>query len=362
MTLSGPGNRVRIAIAGGGIIGLSIGWRLAQAGFQVSIFDQSTIGGEASWAGAGMLAPGGEVDAPSATSALAIESRRIYPRFVRELEEISQLAIDYQECGALDVAYTQDELSTLERRAERQAALGIPSKSIRPDHVATFWPRVRREGLVGAWFYPDDAIVNPRELTQALSDACRKHSVSLRDHFRIKAIDIGDDCATVESDFDKQRFDAVIVAAGAWSSQIDILGAPALPSAVPVKGHLIGYQQPEQTCNTIIRHGHTYLLQRENGLLIAGSSMEWIGFDREVNPLIEEDLAKRAGFVLPHLTETSPSESWIGFRPASDELHMRMWHSPRLHLAYGHFRNGILLAPVTAERMAAEITANSRML
>jgi glycine oxidase len=128
-----------------------------------------------------------------------------------------------------------------------------------------------------------------------------------------------------------------------------------------VKGHLIGYQQPEQTCNTIVRHGRTYLMQRSNGLLIAGSSMERVGFDRELDPVIESDLAKRAGFIMPHLTETSPTESWMGFRPASDDLHVGVWHSPRLYLAYGHFRNGILLAPVTAERIAGDVSANWQM-
>ncbi len=362
MTQTGPGNRVKIAIAGGGIIGLSIGRKLAQSGFQVSIFDQSVVGGEASWAGAGMLAPGGEVDEPSAVSALAIESRRMYGDFVRELEEASELPIDYQECGALEVAYSEDELCALEQRAERQERLGIHSKRITPGHVMTFWPRIRREGLAGGRFYPDDAIVNPRELTHALTLVCRKCSAAIYEHFRIEAIQVAEDEVILEDACGTQRFDAVVVAAGAWSNQIGVGGVPALPAAEPVRGHLIGYQQPEQTCNTIVRHGPTYLLQRGNGLLIAGSSAERVGFDRELNPFIEADLVSRAGFVMPHLEETAPSESWIGFRPASEELRLGSWHSPRLYLAYGHFRNGILLAPITAERIAAEISANSEML
>lgn len=360
MTLGSPGDRTSIAVAGGGIIGLSIAWRLAQAGYSVTIFDQRTMGGEASWAGAGMLAPGGEVDESSAVGALAVESRRIYRRFIRQLEEASGLPIDYQECGALDIAYSEDELAALERRAERQAALGIPSKRIGPRQIETFWPRIRRKDLLGGRFYPDDAIVNPREVTHALTCVCRRAGATVSEYCLVRAISVSPDGVSLQTSWGYQKFDIALIAAGAWSNLIAVSGVPPLPKAEPVKGHLIGYPQPDQTCNTIVRHGHTYLLQRGNGLLIAGSSMERIGFDRELNPSIQAELAKRAGFLLPHLAETSPSEGWMGFRPGSDDLHLGAWQSPRLYLAYGHFRNGILLAPVTSERVVAEISANWR--
>jgi glycine oxidase len=355
---SGSGERVSVAIAGAGIIGLSIAWRLSQAQYRVAVFDQGIAGGEASWAGAGMLAPGGEVDAPGRMSQLAIESRVAYPQFVRELERASNLAIDYQECGGLDLAYSSQELAALEQRAQLQGAIGIRSKRITAGQALTFWPRLRSIGLEGARFYPEDAIVNPRELTHALKQVCLRSWVSVSEHLKIKELRISEQGVRVFSDLGSQIFDAVVVAAGAWSSEIEVSGVPTLPRAEPVKGQLIGYQQPEQTCLTIIRHGHTYLLQRGNGLLIAGSSMERVGFDREIDPSIEAEIAARAGFVLPHLSDTSPSESWMGFRPASDDLHIGQWHSPRLYLAYGHFRNGILLASATASRLVAEISAS----
>lgn len=360
MSSKGPVNRPAVAIVGGGVIGLSIAFALSrrQTGLFAEVFEQAVAGGEASWAGAGMLAPGGELDESSPFTALAIESRRMYSRFLGDVEEASKLPIDYQECGALEVAYSEDELTALDRRAERQRELGIQSRRITRAQVATFWPRVRREGLVGGRFYADDAIVNPRELTHALKCVCRKSQVTIYEHCRVKAIAITDAGASVDSDLGRLSCEIAIVAAGAWSSDIEVTGVPALPQSEPVKGHLIGYKQPEQTCNTIVRRGHTYLLQRGNGLLIAGSSLERVGFHRELNPVIEADLTRRAGFLLPHLTETSPSESWTGFRPASDELHIGMWHSPRLYLAYGHFRNGILLAPATAERIGNQISAN----
>ena len=347
-----------IAIAGGGLIGLSIAWRLAQRNFRVVVFDQAKIGSEASWAGAGMLAPGGEVDAPSRLATLAAESRALYSNFVRELEQETHLSVDYQECGALDLAYTASEWGALQARAAVQTGLGIESKVVGASQLSTFWPRVNRSHLAGALFFPQDGIVDPRELIVALTAACRKLGVQLIEGCAVAAAKIGQDSVTLTTAQGRKHFSALVVASGAWSSGIGVENVPALPLSTPVKGHLIGFHQPDQTCNTIIRHGHTYLLQRANGLLIAGASVENVGWDRSIKSCISASLAEKAGFVLPHLSETSPSETWIGFRPSSDKLHVESWHSNRLYLAYGHYRNGILLAPTTAQLIKDEISAN----
>ncbi len=347
-----------IAIAGGGIIGLSTAWRLAQRGFRVSVFDQGTMGGEASWAGAGMLAPGGEMDEPSELASLALESRRLYPRFIRELETESGLAIDFQELGALDLAYTADELALLEARAARQAAMGIVSKQVSPARVAAFWPRVRKEGLEGARFYAGDGLVNPREVVIALCAVCRKLDVRLLQNVTVQRIQDRSACVQVTTSEGSETYDAALIASGAWSGLIAVSPA-VVPASLPVKGHLLGYQQPSQTCNTIVRRGHTYLMQRATGLLIVGTSVEHVGFDRGIDPHVVAQLAAAAGFVMPHLLETSPSETWIGFRPDCHQgMQVGRWQSGHVYLAYGHYRNGILLAPVTAERLAAEISAN----
>ena len=348
-----------LAVVGGGIIGLSIAWRMAQRGWGVFVYDRFTAGAESSWAGAGMLAPGGEVDEDSELASLAIESRGLYTSFVRELEHDSQLEIDYQECGALDLAYSGDEMASLEARATVQASLGISSKLLTSDQVQTFWPRVRSAGLAGARFYGGDGIVNPRDVVAALVKVCRGLGVSIVQNSAVERIEVTSDSVALKSSGNVKTFSSVVLAAGAWSSDIQVSGVPALPSAEPVKGHLIGYQQPDQTCNTILRHGHSYLLQRASGLLVVGASVERVGFDRAIAPERAAELGKEAGFVLPHLAETTPSETWIGFRPGSDRLRLGAWHSDRFYLAYGHYRNGILLAPITAQRMADEIISNS---
>jgi glycine oxidase len=350
-----------IAIVGAGIIGLSAAWRLAQAGWQVTVFDQGAIGGEASWAGAGMLAPGGEIDGHSQLATLALESCGLYPAFIRELQTVSGVEIDYQQCGALELAYSEAELDALTDKAARQADLGIVSKAIALTRIRQFWPRVRVEGLAGARFYPGDSLVNPRQVVHALRMICESAGVSLYPNCPVTKIDVSPGAVLIERLNASERFEALVLAAGAWSNSIALQGVPATPAVGPVKGHLIGYQQPDQTCSTILRYGHTYVLQRANGLLIVGASVERAGFDRSVKAEVIEDLARQAALVLPHLAETTPSEAWIGFRPASEDPRIGVWHSPRFYLAYGHYRNGILLAPVTAQRLVVEINANFGM-
>jgi len=344
-----------VAVIGGGIIGMSIAWRLARQDARVTVFDRSTVGGESSWAAAGMLAPGGEVQDASPLASLAMESRALYPAYVRELETASGLAIDYQECGGLDLAYSSEEWDRLETRAAQQSALGIESKPLSAKQLKTFWPRIEGTDLAGGRFYPGDAIVNPREVVIALAAACHKRGVEVRQHSPVTHLAVRANAVEIESNGERTEYTAAVLATGAWSSAIPLTGVPSLPAAYPVKGHLIGYHQPAQTCNTILRHGHTYLLQRANGLLIAGASVEHVGFDRNIEPARVAALTSAAAAVLPHLSETIPTETWIGFRPGSEEIHLGPWHSPRFHIAYGHFRNGILLAPLTAERITSEL-------
>lgn len=337
---------------------MSIAWRLAQAGCRVTVFDKGEIGSEASWAAAGMLALGGEIEGESELGPLMTESRRLYPAFVNELQTASGLAIDYQECGALDLAYSPAEWDTLHARAARQSALGIRSKAVSTKDVSTFWPQVQTERLVGALFYPGDAIVHPREVITALAAASRSCGASVVQNCSVHDVEIRDNSVALGTESGAQSFDVAVIAAGAWSSSIRVTGVPPLAIAGPVKGHLIGYQQPDQTCRTIVRHAHRYLLQRANGLLICGTSLEQVGFNRQIDPGIVASLVEEAEFLLPHLQGTIPTEVWIGFRPGSDELHIGSWHSSHLYLAYGHYRNGVLLAPLTAQRIVAEITAS----
>lgn len=341
------------AVIGGGIIGTSIAWRLAQRGWRVTLFEKGELGSEASWAGAGMLAPGGEVEERSPFADLCIHSRSLYAAYVEELVRESGTPIDYRECGAIDLAYTPDDWTRLQARAAVQRTIGIVSREISPDRVQAFSPYVRTDSLTGALFYPDDGIVNPRDIMRALRILCGKQGVDVSEHTIVEHIDVRGSHADVNG----LPYDAAIVAAGAWSDRIEVAGAPPLPASEPVKGHLIGFDLQLGACPTILRHGHTYLLQRGTGRLIAGSSVEHAGFDREISSPIVERLRDNATAVLPVLEKLETADVWTGLRPGARQLYLGRWHGGPLVLSYGHFRNGILLAPASAERIVAEIAS-----
>ena len=332
-------------VIGAGIIGLSIAWRLAQRGLRVILVDAGKAGGEASWAGAGMLAPGGEVTERTEWSDFALHSLQLYPDFIAELQRESGCDIDYQRTGAIEIATTEPDWITLVERAAKQRGLGIPSV-----------PADRKNAL----FYPEDASVDPRDVTRALLAACQSKQVCVYENLPVTAIHVEPESVTVETPTGRLTAVTAVLAAGAWSGSIPFTGPQPLPGSFPVRGHLIGYRLDAGTCPTILRHGRTYILQRRSGFTIAGTSMETVGFNRTIDPDIVRDVARRAQALLPILQNSGTPEAWIGFRPRADahQPQIGRFAGSALWLAYGHFRNGILLAPATAERVTAEIMSN----
>jgi glycine oxidase len=338
-------------IIGAGIIGLSVAWRLSQRGLSVTLIDAGKAGAEASWAGAGMLAPGGEVTERTEWSDFALHSLRLYPDFIAELEQESGCAIDYQRNGATEIASTEADWFALQERAAKQRELGIPSAPADQAH---------------ALFYPEDASVDPRDCTRALLAACRRRDVCVYENLPVTRIHAAPASVAIETSTGRIAAATAVLSAGAWSGLIPFIrsGAPhRLPGSFPVRGHLIGYRLEPGACPTILRHGHTYILQRRSGFTIAGTSMENVGFNRTIDPAIVSDITRRAEALLPILRQAGTPEAWIGFRPRADahQPQIRRFAESALWLAYGHFRNGILLAPATAERVAAEIMSNAGM-
>lgn len=332
--------RTRVTVVGGGIIGASIAWRLAQRGAAVTLFDKGKLGNEASWAGAGMLAPGGELADHASWRDLALESHRDYPAFVQELELASGLAIDYRACGAIELALDPEHWDELRRRAARQRDMGIASEEITRAELEQRVPEIRLNTFSGALWYPGDALVDPRHVMAALRVTLTKLGVQIIEDQPVTRLPIDGE--------------PLVLAAGAWSTSID----PTLlvPQAFPIRGHLTGYHFEPGRLEPILRHHHTYLLQRSNGYLIAGTSEEHAGFDRSIDPVVEDNIRARAEALLPYL-KGRRSETWTGFRPAAQGLTPVVGRIPGtgLWLAYGHYRNGILMAPGTASRIAVEM-------
>ncbi len=330
-------------IIGGGVIGLSIAWRLQSRGASVTVFDAACVGSGASWAAAGMLAPGGEFEEHSFWSEAAIRSLKQYPDFVGQLEEASGTSIDFRVCGAFELAYSEAEALRIQARAASQDTAGIYSEQFPASRV----PGIRT-GACAAQYYPYDAVVNPRELLYALKTAAQRAGVKFREYNPVRQIAAND------------PYDATVIAAGAWSSAID---SPVLiPETKPVRGHLVAFDEYAGLCDSIVRHDHTYLLRRAGNIIVAGSSTEEAGFERTLDGCVAANIARRAGDLIPALAGSN-YVAWNGLRPASDSGPvMQRVEGSNVWLAYGHYRNGILLAPYTAETLADEIMqANSRM-
>jgi len=320
--------REPVLIIGGGLIGSSIAWRLAQKGISTIIADASPLGGEASTAGAGMLSPGGEFDTPSPWVELGLKSLRRYPGFAAGLTEETGYDLDFRVCGCLHL----DE-NPPRSRFEFQSAAGI--------HVERC-----PEGL----FYPRDALVDPVAMLGALRHAVQARGVRI-ENARVAGIEASAHLA-------------VVVAAGAWSSTLQVVHARnpvALPRSEPVKGHLIGFQMEPGLLGPFLRKGHTYVLQRSDGFVIAGTTEEHVGFDTSVDARVCAGIHQRAVEIVPALAVAKPVKRWIGFRPGPlypDGPRMGRVEGTNVWLAYGHYRNGILLTPLTAELISTEIEAS----
>ena len=336
-------------IIGAGIIGLSLGWRLAQRGVRATVLDRSAAASEASWAAAGMLAPGGEFESGE-TARFAVESLRMYPAFIRELTESTGCPIDFRICGTIEVDSGANP--------EQQAQNGIRSHAISWAEAEKMVPGMARvEG--GLRFYPDDALVDPREACHALLAACRARGVSIQENCCVQSIQAGRD-VTVETSQGRLTSDRLVIAAGAWSGAIplSVRGARCQqPGTHPVRGILVGRQFPRRTVGPFLRRGHNYLVQRESGVAIGGTTAEKAGFDRTVSEEAVDKVVRGVEALWPEFANGTESQSWIGFRPASDngEPQIGRFEDAPVWMAYGHFRNGILMAPATAAKLLKEL-------
>lgn len=353
---------------GGGIIGLSTAWRLKQRGLSVAVMDAGAMASEASMAAAGMLAPGGEAHGASTWAQSAIDARKLYAEFVAELKGASGLEIDFRECGALEIASTESVWADLERFRPAQQSLGIEVREISETDARSLVPLLH-PGSIRALYYPGDAIVNPIEVCTALQAVLRRDGVALLAGNRVEAVEADGDGYRIQSETVPPGgaslwAESVVLAAGAWSSQIALPDRVTLRSprrqALPVRGHLVECQRAPGTIGPIVRENHLYILQRGNGDVLAGSTEERVGFDRAVNPAAVENILERTSRLLPSLFDPAlESSAWLGFRPGieGEGPELRQLSGERIWLAYGHYRNGILLAPHTAAFLANEISA-----
>jgi glycine oxidase len=341
---------MKIIIIGGGVAGLAIGWRLAEAGQQVTVLERGQPGRGATGASAGMLAVTAELqDASSEEVGFAKYSNTLWPSFAEKLEAASGRKISFAAKGALLLADDAAALSRLSRQA------GPGRLLLEPSQVRALVPLVAGDIAGGLWS-AGEAQVDNRSLGPALAIALQKAGGRiLANEATVRLERERDGRVTgVQTPFGRHAADAVILAAGAWSGMLDKAGEPVSP----VKGQMILLAPPagETVPGPAIWGNGIYAVSRAEGLAI-GATMEDAGFDTTVTPQAREMLLRSAEKLMPALGRWTLIEHWAGLRPrAPDGLPMLgPTRSEGLWLASGQYRNGILFAPAVAETMADQI-------
>jgi glycine oxidase len=352
---------VDVAIVGGGVIGLSIAWRLAAAGLAVAVFERDEVGSGASLAATGMLAAATELEPGGADLlALALESQRSWARFRDELEAEAGLDIDYRAEGTLTVAIGRDEVDRLRFRHELQARHGLAARWLDGAAARALEPALRPSVSAGI-FCAEDHQVDPRRLVPALRRAATARGASILEHLPVRSLDIaGGRVGGVVTARGLCRASTVIVANGAWAGSEGFCDALAVPVR-PLKGQALALRATARTGAPahVVWTEQVHLAPKAGGRLLVGATVEECGFDPAVTAGAVFALLDGARRALPSVEDMEIEAVWTGFRPTSDDDAPILGATPiaGLVLATGHHRNGILLAPVTAQAIHDLVTA-----
>jgi len=347
-----------VVVVGGGVIGLSAAWKLADRGTSVTLVDDRP-GEAASWAAAGMLAPVTEVHyGEEPLLALARTSADLYPQFVDDLERASGLPAGYSRSGTLAVALDADENAVLEELHLFQLRLGLEVERMKSAACRDLEPGLS-SSVRGGIFVPGDHQIDNRLLLAALRAACEHGGV----HFvndRVAELN-GREAVeeAVTEDGVRIRCRTVVLAAGCWSGSLKGVPEQALPPVRPVKGQILQVRplHPVPPLEHSIRGTDAYLVPRGDGRVVVGANVEELGFDTRVTAGAVYELLRAARRMVPSVDDMELIETSCGLRPGSPDNAPMIGPSAHegLVIATGHYRNGILLAPITADALSAFI-------
>ena len=357
MTAPLPDKRYDVAVVGGGIVGLTCAWYAARRGLSVVVLERDRLGGGASDVAAGMLAPVTEADfGEDQLLELNLAAAARWPHFAAELAAASGLSTGFRETGALVVAADRDDAEELQRLAELHVAVGLPSRWIGPREARGLEPglspRVR-----GAIHAPHDHQTDPVATVRALAAACRGAGVELREHIEVaELVRTGGAVTGVATATEEVPTRTVVVAAGAWSSAL----APDAPPIRPVKGQIATLRAPDPALapRHVVRTPRCYTLARDDGRVVLGATVEERGFDTSTTVEGIFQLLEAAREVFPDVGELEWVGVRAGLRPGTpDNLPVvGPGAVDGLVWATGHYRNGVLLAPLTGETVAEILT------
>jgi glycine oxidase len=348
-----------ILVVGAGVIGSAVAYELARRGAPVELVDARPAGEGATQASAGILAPYIEGRETSPLLALTVCSLDLYDTFISRVSTDSG-PIEYRRTGTLETAGDVVELSRLEKTAEVLAARGVAALFLDGPALRAQEPHLA-EDVLGGLLIPSHGFVAAADLTRALVVAARRRGARIADACRVRRIGITKSHVLVETDRGAHRAHAVVIAAGCWSGAIDIDGLTSRVPVRPVRGQLLQLGWDGAALRRVTWGGRCYLVPWEDGTVLVGATVEEAGFDERATVAGVRDLLDAACDLVPRSWTAAFRGVRVGLRPATPDGLPVIGAShvnPRVMYATGHYRNGVLLAPLTAQLVADAMLDN----
>jgi glycine oxidase len=348
-----------VIVVGAGIVGCSVAYELARRGASVQIVDDRPAGMGATHASAGVLAPFIEAREEGPLLELTARGLDVFDKFVSRVSLVAGGAVQYQRTGTLDAALNEASLNAYAATAAMLLSKGISAEMLDARATRAEEPLLS-EAVIGGLLIPSHGFVGALELTRALAAAARRHGAQLIEGSRVIRVSRHGDDLVVDTDRGRLTGNAVVIAAGSWASRIEIDGAERLP-VKPIRGQLLQFAWQGPQLRRVLWSERCYVVPWQDGTVLVGATVEDAGFDERTTVAGVADLVDAVCELVPHAWTASFTSARAGLRPATaDHLPIigRSRVLPNVMYATGHYRNGVLLSPLTAQLVADALLEN----
>jgi len=341
-------------IVGGGVIGLSVAYELASHGATIQLIDRGPIGREASWAGAGILPPANLATAIDPLDRLRALSHQLHREWAARLRDETGIDNGYRECGGLYLARSAGEAAALHAFAEMLRGLEIVIEQLSPAEAAELEPALREVAasqLKAAYSLPGEAQLRNPDHLRALSLACKRRGVQIRSDCEATGFDCSNGRMTaVRTNIGSLHADRYCITSGAWSERL-LKQLGITTGIMPIRGQMVMFKCDTPPFRRVLNEGPRYLVPRDDGRVLVGSTEEEAGFDKSTTEEGIGELVALARQLVPALRDATIENSWAGLRPGTFDGFPYMGRMPGLDNAYaaaGHYRSGLHMSPGTA--------------